>query len=53
MQNLGVMLSVAYDLLCQKFDLWGYSISAANILAFDVIVGCLAWFVWEVLLGDD
>lgn len=49
---LGVLLSQVNKILAIKFVIWGYTISFWNVLAFDIIVGAVGWFVWEVLLGD-
>ena len=52
METLGALFSGVMGILQMPFTLWGYAISFWNILVFDVVVGVIGWFVWEVLLGD-
>ena len=44
MEDLRLVLSVAWNFLKTPFAIWGYTFSFAEIMVFGVVVGWLIWF---------
>ena len=49
MENLDLLLRTVLRILFIKFELWGYSFSLWNVLAFGSITSTVAWAVWEII----
>lgn len=52
MQNFGMMLQTAFDILNFDMELWGFHFSFFNLLAFDVIVSTLGYAVYRLVNYD-
>lgn len=52
MQLLGTLFTSVMSLMQFEFTLWGYTFTFWQFFVFDVVIGAVLWFVWEVLLGD-
>ncbi len=49
MDNLGLLFFTCMDLLEQEYEIWGFSISLWNILAFGCVTSTVAWAIWEII----
>ena len=51
MDDLRLVLSVAWQFLRMPFVIWGYSFSFAEIMVFGVVIGWLIW-LWVNFVLD-
>lgn len=49
MEDVALLINIIMALLEQEFELWGYTFSFWNILAFGCVSSTVAWAVWEII----
>ena len=52
LEDIGLMVSTAVNILKIEFTLYGFTFSLWQVLLFNLVAGIIIWVITEVLLGD-